>query len=171
MTPSISIVGGTVLHKVLTIKNKIEDLAILFSTVIVVGIISIGAIARYFFSYNLAGVEEILGLAGAWMFFLGAVRASRKGDQIKADVLSSFIKNHRTSLALDIAKNTFSCIICAFFFYWSIEFLRWEIESGGHTPALGIPLLVGKISLFISCFGMMVYTCRDLINNFKTKGK
>lgn len=149
------------------IINKTEDWIIVFSTLSVLSIITVAATARYFFSYNLAGAEEILGLAGAWMFFIGAVRASRTNSQIKADVVSSFINNEKMLFFIKIFKDLLSVLICGTFSYWAIDFVIWEVESGGHTPALGIPLLVGKISLFLSCFGMMSYSIRDFIKDVK----
>lgn len=149
------------------IISKIEDWIIITATLAVLSIIALSAAARYFFSYNLAGAEEILGLAGAWMFFMGAVRASRTHNQIKADIISSFVKNKKIIAFFDILKDFLAVLICGIFSYWSIDFVAWEIESGGHTPALAIPLLVGKISLFLSCFGMMSYSIRDLVKDLK----
>ena len=151
----------------LKIITKIEDGIILLATISVVTIISVSAAARYFFSYNLAGAEEILGISGAWMFFSGAVRASRQREQISANMISSFIKSPRVYLFFATLRNLFSVVICAIFAFWSIEFLVWEIHNGGHTPALGIPIFIGKLSLALSCFGMTAYALRDLISDIR----
>ena len=150
-----------------SVIKKIEDWVIILSTISVTTIITIGAIARYFFSYNLAGVEELLGISGAWMFFIGAIRASRTKTQISADMISSFLKSEKSLNIASLIRNSLAVTVCGLFSYWSIEFVSWEITSGGYTPALRIPLLVGKISLFLSCIGMLSYAIRDLIQDLK----
>ncbi|WP_276488048.1 TRAP transporter small permease [Ectopseudomonas mendocina] len=144
----------------------VEDHVVLLATVGVLCIISLAAACRYLFSYNLSGSEEILGLFSAWMFFIGAIRASRTNSQITADILGVLFKGGVAGFLIRLTRITLGLVICATMAWWSVEFISWEIENGGTTPALGIPILIGKLALFLSFFGMAGYCLRDLANLF-----
>lgn len=140
----------------------VEDNVVLLATVGVLSIICVAAACRYIFSYNLSGAEEILGLFSAWMFFIGAIRASRTQSQITADILGVIFKDSIVGFLIRLVRIVLGLAICSTMAWWSIEFISWEIENGGTTPALGLPILIGKLALFLSFFGMAGYCLRDL---------
>lgn len=140
----------------------VEDHVVLLATIGVLSIISVAAACRYLFSYNLSGAEEVLGLFSAWMFFIGAIRASRTRTQITADILGAIFKDGVAGFLIRLARILLGLLICSTMAWWSVEFIAWEIDNGATTPALGLPVLIGKTALFLSFVGMAGYCLRDL---------
>jgi TRAP-type C4-dicarboxylate transport system permease small subunit len=147
----------------------VEDNIVLLATIGVLSSISLSAACRYLFSYNLNGAEEILGLFSAWMFFIGAIRASRTNTQITADILGVMFRHGVAGFVIRLTRILLGLFICSTMAWWSVEFITWEMENGGTTPALGIPVLIGKLALFLSFFGMAGYCLRDLAILFKKR--
>ncbi|GIZ12687.1 TRAP transporter small permease [Pseudomonas sp. NCCP-436] len=144
----------------------VEDKIVLLATLGVLCSITLSAACRYIFSYDLNGAEEVLGLFSAWMFFIGAVRASRTHNQITADILGVIFRNGVMGFLIRLTRILLGLAICSTMAWWSVEFIAWEMDNGGATPALGIPVLFGKLALFLSFFGMAGYCLRDLASLF-----
>ncbi|KRW61500.1 TRAP transporter small permease [Pseudomonas sp. TTU2014-080ASC] len=144
----------------------VEDHIVLLATIGVLSSITLSAACRYLFSYDLNGAEEVLGLFSAWMFFIGAIRASRTRTQITADILGVIFKGGVMGFLIRLTRILLGLAICSTMAWWSVEFITWEMENGGKTPALGIPILFGKLALFLSFIGMAGYCLRDLASLF-----
>ena len=67
---------------------------VLAFTGIIVFVLTIATVfLRYVLTMNVLGLDEIILLVIFWQYFIGAAQGSREDSQIKADMVSTVVKN------------------------------------------------------------------------------
>lgn len=143
--------------------DKAVIVVMLLSAAFVVVAVAAGAIARYVFRRDIYGIEELTTIAAFWMYFTGAIYATKTRQQISAEMLSAFIKRPRVLYAFALLQRIVTFLLCLIFTWWGWEFFHWSLVNGGKTNLWQIPVIVGQGSVFIGFVGMLLYLARDVI--------
>jgi C4-dicarboxylate transporter, DctQ subunit len=64
-----------------------------------------------------------------WVALVGAMAASRKGDHIKIDLISKYLKS-KLSWIVAAITDLFTAVVCAIVLFYSIKFVRFEYADG-----------------------------------------
>ena len=127
------------------------------------------AIMRYFIRRDIYGVEELITIAAFWMYFAGAVYATKTRQQISAEMFNVFTKNPKILYAVAFAQRSITLLLCLIYAWWGWEFIFWSVTEGGKTTLWQIPLYVGQSAVFLGLVCMLVYFVRDLILLLRVK--
>ncbi len=143
----------------------IQEYIMIFSSVLIAGMIFIGAVMRYILKTDFYGMEELLMIFAFWLYFIGSSVASYEDSHINAELLSAFIHNERIKGLLKIFKYFLSLLISLLTTKWCVEFIMWNLDKNPKTPVYGIPLLVPQSAILISFILMSIYILGHLVNS------
>lgn len=135
----------------------------------IVLVISTSAIMRYFLDRDIYGIEELITIAAFWMYFAGAVYASKTRRQISAELFSMFTKNGNILFGIALVQRSITFLLCLIYAWWGWEFISWSFLSGGKTTLWQIPIYVGQSSVFLGLVCMLIYFGRDIIMLLRCK--
>ncbi|WP_299663039.1 TRAP transporter small permease subunit [uncultured Psychromonas sp.] len=124
-------------------------------------------ITRYVLEIPVMGLEETLFYPTMWLYFLGAVNASRENTHIRANVLEIFLKNKRQVTILAIIGEVLSLIICSWLTYWTWDFTKYSLRVWKESPTLYLPTFYVDVSLMIGMVLIMIYTALHLWNHIQ----
>lgn len=129
-------------------------------------------ILRYVFKGNFYGSDEIIMLFAFWLYFMGAAYGSFEDSHIKADLLSTYIRDMHKKDALAIVAQALTVIVNTIVLVWATRYFISEITKWGLSTSLKIPLIIPKSSIF---FGFLImefyhvyYLQRDLRRYIRT---
>ncbi len=142
--------------------EKIIYLIMVLTSIFVILAISLSAILRYFFHQDLPGTEELITIVSFWMYFSGAIYATKVRQQISAEMLGIFTENKTFLWVTTLLQRLITFFICLLFAWYGWDFFSWGFTSGGKTSLLSIPLWIGQISVFLGFVGMLLYLIRDI---------
>lgn len=145
------------------IVDKVIVLVMMVTASFVVLAVGAGAIMRYVFRRDIYGVEELTTIAAFWMYFAGAIYATKTRQQISAEMFSMFTGNPVVLWASVFLQRLITLLLCLVYTWWGWEFFWWSVTSGGKTNLWQIPICVGQSSVFVGLIGMLAYFLRDLI--------
>lgn len=128
-----------------------------------------GAIMRYLFRKDIYGIEELTTIAAFWMYFAGAVYATKTRKQISAEMFSMITKNPVALYVSVLLQRAVTLALCLIYSWWGFEFLHWSVTDGGKTNLWQIPIFVGQAAVFFGLIGMLAYFLRDLVMILRTK--
>ena len=155
----------------MTLLAKLDALLvkIIHPLLIVVGLaialmLTVGIVARAFFSAPVFGMEEIMLIGVMWFYMLGAALASRERSHLSGDFTKVLTKNHNLWRAASIASTVISLGAAALFVVWSYDLFAWGVQRGQTTPVFGIPWVVSQASLLFAAVLFVAYLVRDLIH-------
>ncbi len=80
---------------------------------------------RNLLDMGLVWADVMVRILVLWVGLAGAVAASRKGDHIKIDLVSKYLKT-RSSRLIHALTDFFTAIVCAVVVVYSIKFIRFE---------------------------------------------
>lgn len=143
--------------------EKIVTVIMVASASFVVLAVGSSAIMRYFVRRDIYGVEELITIAAFWMYFAGAVYATKTRQQISAEMFTIFTKNPKVLYGVALAQRSITLILCLIYTWWGWEFIFWSVNGGGKTTLWQIPLYVGQSAVFLGLVCMLIYFVRDVI--------
>ena len=149
--------------------EKIVSVIMVTSAAFVVLAVGTSAIMRYFIRRDIYGVEELITIAAFWMYFAGAVYATKTRQQISAEMFSMFTKNSKFLYGIAVTQRSVTLLLCLIYAWWGWEFISWSVSGGGKTTLWQIPLYVGQSAVFLGLVCMLVYFVRDLILILRVK--
>lgn len=149
--------------------EKIVTFIMIATASFIVLVISTSAIMRYFMDQDIYGIEELITIAAFWMYFAGAVYATKTRRQISAELFSMFTKNGKILYGIALAQRLITLSLCLIYAWWGWEFVSWSFLSGGKTTLWQIPLYVGQSSVFLGLVCMLVYFARDVLMLLRVK--
>jgi TRAP-type C4-dicarboxylate transport system permease small subunit len=128
------------------------------SFVVMLGIIVVGTLARYFFNYPFSFVDEYSGYLLVVMGFLGMAAALRRDAHITVDIVTNALPK-KVRHWLDIGAHCLAVIIAAVLFWISMK-LAWEnysthllsstiMETPLWIPQVFIPIGWAAFILFV----------------------
>ena len=143
--------------------EKIVTVIMVTTAAFVVLAVGSSAIMRYFIRRDIYGVEELITIAAFWMYFAGAVYATKTRQQISAEMFTVFTKNPKILYGVALAQRSITLLLCLIYTWWGWEFIFWSVTGGGRTTLWQIPLYVGQSAVFLGLVCMLIYFIRDLI--------
>ncbi len=149
--------------------EKIVTVIMVITAAFIVMVISTSAIMRYFLDRDIYGIEELITIAAFWMYFAGAVYASKTRRQISAELFSMFTKNGNILYGIALVQRSITFLLCLIYAWWGWEFISWSFQSGGKTTLWQIPLYVGQSSVCLGLICMLIYFARDIILLLRVK--
>ncbi len=140
----------------LTIRSYIEKFFSWFSLLLLLSMLLITVtqiIFRNFFGIHLNVASEIARQEVIWLTFTGGILSTLKGKHIAIDLLSKIIPlNFKNILATIL--NISAAIVCIIMVYFSINFVKMEIEFSSmiadKIPAWTFQIIIPIGFLFMS---------------------
>lgn len=123
------------------IFNKAEEYfcgAALFSTLVV---LFINVVLRYIFQSSTTWAEELIRYLMVWTAFIGGSICVRKGIHVGIDFFLQFMGD-KGKLQLARVINFICGIFSLLMTYYGWELVKFNMQSGQVTPALGIPMFI-----------------------------
>ncbi len=94
-------------------------------------------ILRNFLSGGLVWADILVRILVLWVGLIGAMVAARKGDHIKIDLISKYIKS-KSAWIVSAITDFFTSIVCLIVLFFSIKLIRFEYIDGivafGQVP-------------------------------------
>ncbi|HCL79165.1 MAG TPA: TRAP transporter small permease, partial [Synergistaceae bacterium] len=122
---------------------------------------------RYVFKLPLMGVEELACMTGFWMYMVGSASGARERNHIKADLVTSFVKNQRVSGSIQAVVSLATVVLACIMTSWCWDYVQWSLKSGEKSPALMIPMVYAQTSLLVSSALMSFYFFVEFIDNVR----
>ena len=147
--------------------RKVENGIMIFSTILLIGLVLIQVALRYIFKMPLMGVEELATMTGFWMYMMGAASGSRERNHIRADLLHSVMKNRRAYAAVQTVVCCITFILACIMTKWCWSYVAWSFKSKELSPALMIPMVYSQMSLLVSAALMSFYFAVELLDHLR----
>lgn len=142
------------------------DILCVVSSLLVVGLLVVLVVLRFFGGWNFISGHELSVLAATFLYMGGAVVASRRGGQLSVDFLAQTLNSDRARAIHRIVIAALTVIVSAFFLLWAYKMFAWGIQRPQSTPILRIPLWIPQLSILIGAVGCLSYALRDLYAGF-----
>ncbi len=160
-------------------KNLYHSLEIFVSValVILLFLIACQIISRYFRLQYLAPPDEIIILTYVWMLFIGTALLVRNDDNIKVELLNTFLENN---YKLKQIYNIFINILVLIFLFvmMNSNCILYQKSATRTSPMLQLPQRLWYGALIVSGALMVFYViiqflmnCYSLLNEPKNKKK
>ena len=133
----------------------------------VCALIFVGAFMRYVLHMDFYGSEELILIAGFWMYFIGGAMAAKHDTQIKAEMLGMFIKNPKALVIANIIKNFINLVMTLVASVWSVQYVMWNLTMNVKSNVFRFPVVYAVLPIAILFIAWSVYSLRDLINEIK----
>lgn len=112
-------------HRLQVWLYRIED-AVLVLLLLVMILLAAGQIfLRNILDGGLVGADALVRILVLWVGLVGAMAASRKGDHIKIDLISKYLKTYY-SWMIKAVTDVFTAVVCAIVLFYSIKLIRFE---------------------------------------------
>ncbi|MFC6669320.1 TRAP transporter small permease [Marinobacterium aestuariivivens] len=141
--------------------GRLLDAMALVSSLLVVALMLFLVLSRYVFGWSVVGLLELIMLFGMWLYMVGSLIASRKGEHLVVDFLQQQLINERTRALHQTLVAVVTLAICCFFVVLSWRMLQWGMRRPQSTPGLGIPLWLPQASILFASVGCTLYALRD----------
>ncbi len=125
---------------------------------------------------NLLGIgivwaDILVRILVLWVGLVGAMVAGRKGDHIKIDLISKYIKS-KLSWIVAAITDLFTAVVCAIVLFYSIKFVRFEYADGivafGRIPVWFCQVII-PFSFLVMSLRYFVKTILNLKAYFNQK--
>ncbi len=142
-------------HKIRIAIEKITTAMAVFLMLSLVILAFLQVVLRNFFSIGFSAVEEFMRNGVLWIALIGAVLTTLRGKHISVDILLRYLSPTPKKIVNWIIT-IFASFMCIIMTWYSILFIKLEIESGsvigGFCPAwiIEIILPIGFLLLAIS---------------------
>ncbi|MDA8125379.1 MAG: TRAP transporter small permease [Deltaproteobacteria bacterium] len=154
----------------LGLENGFAFIGFILSFILMI-LVSVNIILRYFFSSPITGTIELTELLMVPMVFFPLAFAQKSGGHIRADALYNLIP-YPYKGALDVLINTLGCAVCALFAWLTFQdgwaaYLVKDITPG-HVKILTWPF---RVAIPIGFFVLAVRFIYEMIHAFKPSAK
>ena len=151
-------------YKFIDTLDIIQKVVLILSTSVVLVLLGTSIICRYILHVNMYGLEELVQMAGYYLYFMGAGFSVRLGYEIKADMVDIFPVRQKVKGYIHAAANVISVILAFLFVYWGFLMIEWGVEVNPVTPGLRLPVMISYIGVEAGFVFGFTYT---LINAYK----
>ena len=146
--------------------KAVVEWAMIICSVCCSGVLIISTFMRYCMSKNWYGSDEIILIFAFWLYFMGAIYCSYEDSHIKADIVSSLVKNVRTKDAVALVAGVILVVINAVLIVCAFPYLMDGILRMPRTTSLKIPLWIPRLAIMLSLILMEFYHVYYLIKHF-----
>lgn len=101
--------------------DAIQKWVLVFTGIIVFVLTIATVFLRYVLTMNVLGLDEIILLVIFWQYFIGAAQGSREDSQIKADMVSTVVKNKTVVAWCHLLARIIECGVIGVCIKWSIS--------------------------------------------------
>lgn len=116
------------INKVIIYLHWIEDVIVSILLLSLLSFSILQIISRNFFNSGYIWGDSLLRILVLWLCLVGAILASRKGNQINIDILSQFITSPYKEY-LQKFNLIFASIVCLIISYYSFLFVQLEYND------------------------------------------
>lgn len=121
-------------------------------------------ITRYFFDTSLFGLEQFIGFAAVWLYFIGASYGSYERTHIKAEFINVIVQSSRKRDAFRAFSAVISTAMSVIFAKWSWAFCVESVQMNETTPTHGVPMIYFQSALFVGAVLMIIYFAWEAID-------
>lgn len=144
-----------VARKSLNIVVKAEEIIIGVVTLWVTFAIFLQVVLRYIFHAPLFGIEEIVILTAAWLYFVGIAYTTKTESHVKVEIVSLLV-NKRLLVKWNKLSSLFLSIIASgILFYLALDLSLWVFQAGLTTSTFAIA--IGYMTLSIVIGGALTF--------------
>ena len=131
---------------------------ILVLTGVIVFVLTIATVfLRYVLTMNVLGLDEIILIVIFWQYFIGAAQGSREDSQIKADMVSTVVKNKAVVAWCHLLARIIECGVIGVCIKWSVNYILKAMSVMPYTVVLSIPLVISHAVMLVGCALMLLY--------------
>lgn len=161
------------------IEHHLADMGAYISSIIIFAttiLITVGAIGRYFFNFNIPGVDEISAYMLITVTYFGLAYTLREGAHINIRIIVDKL-NKGINEKLNIIYLFISLIVIIIYLYYSLDALietikKNEISLSVLQTPLWIPrsiICIGWVLFFISMFRIFLENIKRLFYRKESK--
>ena len=133
----------------------------------VAGLQFVQVITRYVLEIPVMGLEEITVYPTLWLYVAGSVNASRENTQIKANVISIFLKTDKAKITIEAIADFISVLISGWLAWWAFDYFQYSLRVWKESPTLYIPTFFADCALFVGLALMTIYAGMHLVRNVR----
>jgi len=151
----------------INIREKVYNIQKMLIFLILIGIALlevVQVILRYVLHAPLMGIEELLLFPTVWLYFLGSATASCEHSQLKAPIVSVFVKSSKTVKIFEVISSIISFLINCWLIYWAYQHLQYSIQANRLSGILYIPLIYASSAVFIGLLLMGIYIFFEIVD-------
>lgn len=116
-------------HKIQLWLYRIED-GILVALLLLMILLAVAQIIlRNFLGAGIIWADILVRILVLWVGLVGAMAAGRKGDHIKIDLISKYLKTKLSRIVTAIT-DFFTAVVCFIVLFYSLKFIRFEYIDG-----------------------------------------
>ena len=130
--------------------DAIQKWVLVFTGIIVFVLTIATVFLRYVLTMNVLGLDEIILLVIFWQYFIGAAQGSREDSQIKADMVSTVVKNKTVVAWCHLLARIIECGVIGVCIKWSIDYILKDMSVMPYTVVLSIPLVLSHAVMLLS---------------------
>ena len=130
----------TIMSSVVTVLHRAEDMILDGLLLIMIGMAVTQIFLRNFFDAGIVWGDVLICILVLWIGLVGAMTASRQDKHININVVSRYLPERIRHISKSVVQFV-TASICAVVTYYSLEFVRMEVEYGGKAFA-AIPVWV-----------------------------
>lgn len=114
--------------------HRLEDGILVGLLVLIIGIAVTQIFLRNLFASGIVWGDVVVRILVLWIGMIGAMVASRSGNHICIDAVTRYIPE-RFRGGLSCLSELFTSVVCVLMAYYSLHFVRMELEDGGKAVA------------------------------------
>lgn len=154
-------------RRILSVYNKIEEIALAVMIVSSVIILFANVVLRKLFNGAVYGADELARVLFIWMSWLGISIGERESEHIKIDILTSKLSGFPEKV-LHIISNIITLIILIILLRYGMAIVTQYYNLGNSTAMYHIPQWVVSFSVPFSCGVMGIRVLFKFIEIFTT---
>lgn len=124
------------------------------------------AVGRYSGWAAFVGADELLVYGMIWIVMLGAILAARERDHLSIDLFPQSL-SRRSAARLGLAIDVVTMGLSAFVAWHSLGFIERVAKIGQTSMALGIPMTVPHLAIFVGFAGIAAVTAVLIVFDLK----
>lgn len=104
---------------------RIEDALLVSLLLVMILLAACQIFLRNILDGGLVWADALVRILVLWIGLVGAMAASRKGDHIKIDLISKYLKTHYSWMIKSLT-DCFTAVVCSIVLFYSIKLVRFE---------------------------------------------
>ena len=158
-----------IFHKIQLWLYRIEDGILVGLLLLMILLAVTQIILRNVLGIGIVWADISIRILVLWLGLVGAMVAARKGEHIKIDLITKYLKS-KLSLLVQATTDFFTAVVCLVVLFYSIKFVRLEYIDGMH--AFGrVPIwfcqMIIPFSFLVMSFRYSVRTVLNLLAYFQ----
>ncbi|GGK34463.1 hypothetical protein GCM10010965_29290 [Caldalkalibacillus thermarum] len=150
------------------IDEKLEEVLLVTTMVVMVILIFYQVCSRYFFNYSLSWTEEVARYIHIWQVWLGASFAVKKQRHIRVEI---FVKKLPGTFkrVVDITALLLWFFLAMVLAYEGTQVVNHIFERGQLSPAIRMPMWLAYLAVPVGGILMSIRLIQQLVSLFRNK--